>query len=717
MNILSPIQSIPRLAPAYQKRLLKLGIKNLRDLFYHFPFRYDDFSNIKPISELKINEVVTIQGKISEIKNTRTWRKRMFVTEAFIQDQTGVIKAIWFNQPFLINTLAQGQTVSLSGKINFDKTLYLSSPAYERLAKEDQLRHTGRLVPVYPETQRITSRWLRYIIKLYLPKLLSQIKDHLPLEIKKSQSLLDLPRAIEQIHFPETIKHAQAARARLAFDELFFIQLSVLQQKMKWQKNNAPRIAFNQGLIKKFVDSLPFKLTDAQRKAAWEILQDLNKLKPMNRLLEGDVGSGKTVVAAIAILQTAKAGWQAALMAPTEILAQQHFREITKILANLDLTIGLLTSNEAEIFSANDIKILKKDELLKNISTGKIQVIVGTHALIQETVNFKNLALVVVDEQHRFGVAQRAALQKNIKKIKDGLFQTIPHLLSMTATPIPRTLALTIYGDLDISLLNEMPKGRQEIITKIVAPSQRQQAYEFIRQQTKQGRQVFVICPRIEANDKSRTENNSVSQFMISDKRNWDDVKAVKEEYEKLHKIIFPDLRISMLHGKLKSKEKEKIMLDLKNGKTDILVSTSVVEVGVDVPNATVMMIEGADRFGLAQLHQFRGRVGRGTHQSYCFLFTESSAKNTNARLKAIVTCKNGFELAEKDLQIRGPGEFYGTQQWGLPDLSMASLADMTLVKNVREEAQKLIAKDPELKNYPLLAEKLKQFQTSVHLE
>lgn len=789
MDLYSPIQNIPRISPAYQKRLLKLGIKTLRDLFYHFPFRYDDFSNIKNIGDLKLNETATVQGKIIEIKDTRSWKKRIHITEAYIQDQTGIIKAAWFNQPYLVNTLKEGQIVSLSGKINFDKTLYLSNPAYEKLMANSkwqiansnavshkplatsQLRHTGGLIPIYPETAGLSSRWLRFIIKMLLPKSLPQIKDHLPLEIKRSLGLLDLNRALEQIHFPKTKKHAQAARRRLAFDELFLIQLFVLKQKAKWQKQNAPRISFDQNLIKSFVESLPFKLTNAQRKAAWEILQDLNKPKPMNRLFEGDVGSGKTVVAVVALLEVVKAGRQAALMAPTEILAQQHFKEVVKLLNGQNITTGLLTRSEAivtveknppltPISVKGGVKLpslskkglgenLKKSELLQKVSSGQIHILIGTHALIQKTVQFKNLALVVVDEQHRFGVAQRAALQNNITKIEDGSLMTTPHLLSMTATPIPRTLVLTIYGDLDISLLDEMPKGRQEIITKIVAPANRQKAYEFIRQQVKDGRQVFVICPRIEAStsdviasdaDIASAERGNPEQLPPSagllrrpqnwpprnDSRTWDDVKAVKEEYEKLRKIVFPDLRIAMLHGKLKAKEKEQIMLDFsaKGGaasggknKIDILVSTSVVEVGIDVPNATVMMIEGADRFGLAQLHQFRGRVGRGPHQSYCFLFTESSSKNTNARLKALTTCKNGFELAEKDLQIRGPGEFYGTRQWGLPDLSMASLSDMTLVKSVREEAQKLIQKDPELKNYPALKEKLKEFQATIHLE
>lgn len=731
-SLLTPIDQIPRISSVYRRRLQKLGIKNLRDIFYHFPHRYDDFSNIKKISELKLNETATIQGEIFDIKNQRTWRKRIFITKAFVRDKSGAIRAVWFNQPYLVNTLKIGQIISLSGKISFDKALYLSNPAYEKISTADNgralteaLRHTGRLVAVYPETAGLSSRWLRYIIKIFLPKILPGIKDFLPLEIRRSQGLFDLTKALEQIHFPKTKKHAEAAKKRLAFDELFLIQLAVMQQKNAWQKQSAPKIPFNQTLVKNFVDSLLFKLTNAQRKAAWEILQDLTKGKPMNRLLEGDVGSGKTVVAVMALLETVKEGWQTALMTPTEILAQQHFKEVMKLLADQNIALALLTGADAKIFINEKKEQIKRRQLIENISNGQIKILIGTHALIQETVKFKNLALVIVDEQHRFGVAQRAALQKNVIQLKDGLLNTIPHLLSMTATPIPRTLALTIYGDLDISLLDEMPKDRKEIITKIVTPANRTKAYEFIRQQVKEGRQVFVICPRIEGkNNESSTSPSEAEQVGIMDyefgdkrKSAWDDVKAVKEEYEKLKKVVFPDLRIAMLHGKLKPKEKEKIMIDFKDGKTDILVSTSVVEVGIDVPNASVMMIEGAERFGLAQLHQFRGRVGRGAHQSYCFLFTESSAKNTNARLKAIITCKNGFELAEKDLAIRGPGEFYGTRQWGLPDLSMASLSDVRLVKSVREEAQKLIQKDAELKNYPLLGEKLKEFQTSLHLE
>ena len=716
----TPIQNITRILPAYQKRLAKLGIKTLRDLFLHFPHRYQDLSAIKPIDKLKLNEVATIQGKIIDIKNIRTWKKRMAITEAHVQDNGGLIKAVWFNQPYLANTLKIDSLVSLSGKISFDKTLFLSNPAYERLTDQD-LRHTGRLIPVYPETSGLTSRYMRYLIHLFRPTI-NQIAEWLPPATIKAQKLLDLQTALRQIHFPDSTKTLAQAKRRLAFNELFLIQLFALQQKIKWQKSRSPKITFQQNLIKNFVDQLPFKLTDAQRRSAWEVLQDIQQTQPMNRLLEGDVGSGKTIVAAMAALQVIQTGWQVAFMAPTEILAQQHFQEITKVLKSYHFPVGLLTGSGAKINLKNKTTNVQPKEFLRQIKNSQIKIIIGTHALIQDRVKFKNLALVIVDEQHRFGVEQRAALQKNVSQMDDGSPATFPHLLSMTATPIPRTLALTIYGDLDLSLLDEMPKGRQEIITRVVPPTSRAKAYDFIRQQTKQGRQAFVICPRIEISDKSsvvsdQKEKLDTNHLSLNTLRNWDDVKAVKEEYEKLKKIIFPDLRIALLHGQMKAKEKEKTMKDFVAGKTDILVSTSVVEVGIDVPNAAIMMIEGADRFGLAQLHQFRGRVGRGPHQSYCLLFTESSSKSTQARLKALIACRNGFELAEKDLQLRGPGEFFGANQWGLPDLTMASLTDVELIKEARQEAIKILKTDYPLKNYPSLLEKLANFQKVIHLE
>ena len=751
VHLSSPIESIPRVSAAYSKRLNRLGIKTVQDLFYHFPFRYDDLSKIVNISDVRINEVVTILGEIINIKTIRTFKKKMFLTEALIKDGTGTIRAVWYNQPFITKTFKKGTWMSAAGKASFDgKTFHFSNPAYEKIDPPAQqapdTKHTGKIVPIYPETARLTSKWLRYILNLTAPQFLPDIKDFLPAEIKKSRDLIGLKAALEKIHFPKTQNDIDEARRRLGFDELFLIQLFMLEQKKKFQKQAAHQIKFQENLIKNFVSSLPFKLTNAQRKAAWEILRDLEKPRPMNRLLEGDVGSGKTVVAAIAALQTAKTGYQAAFMAPTEILANQHYNEIGKFLSGFNINVGLLTNADTKISFGDSEKLasitetnLSKKEALKKIETGEIQIIIGTHSLIQEKVKFQNLALAVIDEQHRFGVSQRQALtrgtnaelaQNNAELPRKSVFK--PHFLSMTATPIPRTLTLTAYGDLDLSILDEMPKGRQKIITKVVQPSDRQKAYDFIRQQIESGRQAFVICPRIERSDTregvgvtpvrvlSAVKNDSLTAVTPKQSlwsKQWNDVKTVTEEYEKLSEKIFPDLKIAMLHGKLKPKEKEKIMRDFKNNKTNILVSTSVVEVGIDIPNASVMMIEGSERFGLAQLYQFKGRVGRGEHQSYCFLFTESSSRATWSRLKAIATAKNGFELAEKDLKIRGPGEFYGSRQWGLPDLTMASLSNTELVKICRDEADKLLSKDLELKDNPLLKEKLKNFRQGLHLE
>ena len=683
LSLSTKIEQIKKVGPAYLKKLNKLKINTIRDLFFHFPHRYDDFSRIILISKLKKGQTATIQGKIVEIKNTRLFHKRMVLTEALIKDDSGTIKAIWFNQPYLADSLKKDKLVNIAGKLSFIKTaLCFSNPVYEITRQKNDLVHTGRLIPIYHETVGLTSRYLRYLIKplLYLT---GQIIDFLPVLLKKEFGLIDLNQAIKQIHFPDNPKSVEKARERLAFDELFLIQLTALQQKQKLLQEKATDIPFDQKLIKAFVKNLPFKLTDDQRVSAWEIFQDMSKNRPMNRLLNGDVGSGKTIIAIMAALETAKAGYQTAIMAPTEILAKQHFQTVKDFLKKSGLSVGLLTR-----------VTVPKTILKKQISQGKIDIVIGTHALIQEGLNFKNLALAIIDEQHRFGVAQRAALQRKIYQIKDGL-PTIPHLLSMTATPIPRTLALTLYGDLDISLIKEMPKGRQKIISKIIAPANRQKSYNFIKKQIKQKKQAFVICPLID-------ESNKL------------EVKSVSQEYEKLSRKIFPQFKTAMLHGKLKTKEKEKIMKKFKNGKTDILVSTSVIEVGIDVPNATVMLIEGADRFGLAQLHQFRGRIGRGADQSYCFLFTDSSAQKTHQRLKALLTCKNGFELAEKDLKIRGPGDFTGIRQWGLPDLAMASLDDLKLIKKARQAAVMTLGNN--LLN-PALEEKIKEFQKVSHLE
>ena len=696
MDLSTPVEKIPRIGPQYKKKLKKLGIKTVRNLLFHFPHRYEDFSTLTPISQLKVGETSCVQGKILEIKNTITWKRRMAITEAIVKDDSGAVKVIWFNQPYLVDTLKQGNLVCLAGKVALGKKsysgIYLSSPAYEKISlnEKKKLIHTGGLIPVYPETEGLSSRWLRYILRPLLAQFKKKIEDTLPELIKKEEKLLPLNQALWQIHFPDSKELSEKARKRFSFQELFLIQLNILREKMRLKKEKAISIPFNLKTIKSFVDSLPFKLTNAQRKSSWQILKDIEKPRPMNRLLEGDVGSGKTVVATIAALNTAKAGYQTAFMAPTEILANQHFKNLKEILKEFKLKIGILTRNNYRICE----KKLTKKKFLEKIKKSEIDIVIGTHALIQKDVRFGKLALVILDEQHRFGVEQRAQLcqQKDI----------VPHFLSMTATPIPRTLALTIYGDLDLSLLDEMPKGRKKIITKVVPPKERERVYDFIKNEVKKGKQVFVICPRIE--DAETTTS-------------WSNTKAVKKEYERLSKKVFPKLNLAMLHGKMKAKEKEEIMKKMKQKEIDVLVSTSVVEVGIDIQNATLMMIEGADKFGLSQLHQFRGRVGRGKDQSFCFLFTDSNAKKTRMRLKALLNSKSGFELAEKDLEIRGPGEVFGARQWGIPDLAMSSLTDVFLVEKTRNWARRILQQDPQLKKYPALAEEIKDFGRIIHFE
>jgi len=699
LSLETPIEKLFQIGPAYVQRLHKVGIRTAGDLLFYFPFRYDDFSGVKKISDAEVDEVVSIVGKIIDIQNIKTRKKRMNLTEALIEDDSGMIKAIWFNQPFLTRNLKIDTNVSLSGKVVYaQEGLQLSNPAYEILGKKEII-HTGRFVPVYHETEGLSSKWLRAYIKPLI-RLVNEVEEYLPYDIIRRQNFFGISEAIRQIHFPADENKAEIAKRRLAFDELFLIQIYMMTQKRKWQKNNAVKIKFNKEIekeVKNFIDSLPFKLTNAQKISSWSIIKDLEKNQPMNRLLEGDVGSGKTLVAFISALAVIKSSYQVALMSPTEILARQHFGEAVKRFGNLKITAALLTGSESKIYENKEVKKITKNKLLEKIKSGEINFLIGTHSLIQEKVVFKNLALLVVDEQHRFGIDQRAKIHNNILNIKDGL-KTIPHLLSMTATPIPRTLALTIYGDLDLSILDEMPKGRQKIITKLVAPANRELAYKFIYDQIKKGRQVFVICPLIEESDIL-------------------EVKSATEEYERLRDKIYPNLNIGLLHGKMKPREKEEVMQRFLNKEINILVSTSVIEVGIDIPNATVMVIEGADRFGLAQLHQFRGRVGRGEYQSFCFLFTDSNSVKTSQRLKALIKSSNGFELAEQDLKIRGPGELVGVRQSGLPDLAMASLTDFELIKNARQEAEAIIKEDAELKKYPKLSEKLKMFTKKIHFE
>lgn len=686
-----------------------MRIKTVKDLVFHFPFRYEDFRETYKISDLEPGQQATVQAAIQEIEARRSWRRRMVIVEALVGDDTGSIRAIWFNQPFIRNILKPGRLVNLSGKVSLSENeLYLSSPTYELVGKKETA-HTGRLVPIYPETKGLTSKGLRFLIQPIL-KSLERLTEWIPESIRKEEELPELNESVFNMHFPQELSDAVAAKKRFAFEDLFLLQLLNIEQKLKLAQERAPEISIDIEALKSFLTILPFELTLSQKKSLWEILQDMQSKKPMNRLLQGDVGSGKTVVAFLAAIAATRSSYQSAFMAPTEVLARQHYETIKNLLGRADEThgrmpsVGMLTSSHAKLFLGDGLESeIKKPILIEKIKKGEVEIVVGTHALIQKSVSFKNLGLVVIDEQHRFGVEQRATLASHAEKIS-----VVPHFLSMSATPIPRTLMLTIFGDLDISTIDELPKGRKQIITKIVEPANRAKAYGFIRNEVRAGRQAFVICPRIEKDEDVGTSPDQM--------RTWE-LKSVKEEHEKLTKHIFPDLKIAMLHGQMKPKEKEKVMSAFRNNEHDVLVATSVIEVGVDVPNATVMMIEGSDRFGLAQLYQFRGRVGRGAYQSYCLLFTDSPSKSTHDRLSAILDAKNGFELAEKDLAIRGPGQFLGTEQTGLPDLAMRGLQDITLIKASRAAALRITQKDPRLERSPTLKEKIREFRKKIHQE
>ena len=754
ITLQTAVEKIPRIGPAYAKRLKKFGIKTVQDLLFYFPTRYDDFSEIITISQArnKLGEVACVQGEIVEIETTKSFYNKMAVTKAVLQDRTAQINVMWFNQPYLEKSLKENDFICLAGKVSLGKEgLYFNSPTYERIneiGENEELTHTGRIVPVYSETRGVTSRWLRYIIKPLLYRFCDQIQESLPEEIIKKYKFLPIQEAVWQLHFPESFEHADAAKNRFSFEEIFLIQLNVLKEKIKLMQKKSHACPMDADLMKKFTDSLPFQLTDSQKKCAFAILKDLEKPIPMSRLLEGDVGSGKTVVATMAALSVVKGsaasrpkGYpgfgepkQVAFMAPTEILAKQHFKTVSELLKNFDVKIGMMTGKDARIFnpsagSGQEIYEVSKKSFLGDLENGQLDIAIGTHSLIQKGVEFKDLALVILDEQHRFGVEQRDNLIKG--NTPRGTGKLVPHLLSMTATPIPRTLALTVYGDLDLSLIDEMPKNRKKIKTIIVEPAQRKDAYEFIKKEVAGGKGVFVIFPKIESTASKLAEaikfKGSITGSAGFTPQNYppslasfgvaSEVKALKEEYEKLSKEVFPDLRITMLHGKMKAPEKERIMLDFKKGEIDILLSTSVVEVGVDVPRATIMMIEGAERFGLSQLHQFRGRVGRSDMQSYCFLFTTDPSMLNRKRLKALVESNNGFELAEKDLEIRGPGSLYGTVQSGLPDMAMQGLSNIFLVEKTRAAAKELLEKDPSLKEYPVLLERLRDFEKRIHFE
>ncbi len=662
----SPANKLHGVSDAYAKRLSRLGINTIRELLYLFPHRYDDFSSLKTIDKLEYGEDVTIIGTVWETQQ-RTSRRGQNLVTSTVSDGTGVVQATWFNQPYLVKRLKPGKQIVISGKVDeYLGRLTFPSPTWEPLDKE--LIHTKRLVPVYPLTRGIGARWLRRLMKRSTDYWCLRLPDHLPLAIREKRNLPSLEVAVQQIHFPDNWETLEQARRRLAFDELLMIQLGVLRQRHEWRQRPGQPVQIDGPLLRTFLESLPFTLTQAQEKALSEILDDLQEAKPMSRLLQGDVGSGKTVVAAAAMLMTVASDMQAVLMAPTEILAEQHYANLGKLWAELWLPgVTKLTSHLRLL--TGSLKQSEKERIHDEMASGEAKIIIGTHALIQEGLEFKNLGLAVIDEQHRFGVTQRASLRQKGHN---------PHVLVMSATPIPRTLALTIYGDLDISTIDELPPGRKEIVTRWMKPRERERAYGFLRSRVEESQQAFIICPLVEESDKI-------------------EAKAAVEEYRRLQEEVFPELRLGLLHGRMTAEQKEAVMRDFYGGQLDILVSTPVVEVGIDVPNAAVMLIEGADRFGLAQLHQFRGRVGRGEQQSYCLLLSDSPTDMGEQRLHIIESTQDGFELADEDLKMRGPGEFFGTRQSGLPDLKVARLSDVGVLKEARAVAKEIFQEDPDL--------------------
>jgi ATP-dependent DNA helicase RecG len=660
--------------------LTRLGLNTLGDMLYNFPHRYEDYSQLKPIRDVFYSQQVTVIGEVTMVNSRPLRGGKMTITEAVINDGTAGLRLTWFNQPWLINRLKVGEAISVSGKVEqYLGRLVMNSPDWEPVEVENL--HTNRIVPIYSLTANVTQKWLRKLMHQVVTYWAPKLTDHLPETIRQAADLPDLGTALLQAHFPDSDAKLQAARQRLAFDEIFFLQTGVLRQRRDWQSLPGCIFEVEDAWLEARLAALPFALTDTQKKAVADIRTDLKSGQPMNRLLQGDVGSGKTVVAALAAAMVNQSGAQAAIMAPTSILADQHFHTFQNVLAGEN---GLLKPEQIRLL-VGDTSDREKEEIRTGLASGEIKIVIGTHALIEDPVTFAGLQYVVVDEQHRFGVEQRAALRSK---------GTNPHLLVMTATPIPRSLALTLYGDLDLSIMDELPPGRQTIPTHILTPQERERAYTLVRSQVQGGHQAFIIYPLVEESEKS-------------------ELLAATQEHEHLQKEIFPDLKLGLLHGRLKPDEKDAVMLAFREKKYDILVSTTVVEVGVDVPNATVMLIEGANHFGLAQLHQLRGRVGRSEAQSYCLLIPDHEDAAENERLKAMVETNDGFVLAERDLQQRGPGEFLGTRQAGYgTTLKMASLSDIQLIEKARTQAQALFARDPDLKDpeNSLLAEALVRF-------
>ncbi len=684
-SLQASISRLPGVGPGYSKKLDKLGVHTIGDLLWLLPRRYDDYSNLKLIHQLQAGEEVTIVANLWDIKSRRLPGRNATLINGVLGDSTATIQVTWFN-PYIVKQLRVGQTYVFSGKVeSYRGQLVIRNPEWEPLDREQI--HTNRLVPIYPLTKGISIKWLRKLQKEVIDSWGKRLHDHLPEAVRQRAELMPLGEALEQVHFPDNRDAMKQARRRLAFDEFFLIQIGVLRQRKDWVRQPGQAYPLAEEADKLFHAALPFRFTAAQARSSQFILDDMAQPHPMSRLLQGDVGSGKTAVAAKAMWAAVTNGAQAAMMAPTEILAEQHYRGLSELFGNLRWQgrpprVALLTGSQ---------KTAERSETLAGLASGAIDIVVGTHALIQDSVQYKQLGLAIIDEQHRFGVRQRSLLRR--KGGEAGESDGVPHLLVMSATPIPRTLSLTVFGDLDASVIDEMPPGRQPIKTRWLIPRERERAYAFVRRQVEAGRQGFMIYPLVE-------ESDSVQ------------AKAAVPQYEHLSQEVFPDLRLGLLHGRMKGEEKDAVMQAMQGGEIDLLVATSVVEVGIDISNATVIVIEDAERFGLAQLHQFRGRVGRGDHPSYCILISQATTPNAVERLHALEESQDGFALAEKDLQLRGPGDFFGVRQSGLPDLKLAQLSDLRTLEQAREEATRLLEQDPELSRpeHVALARKARQF-------
>lgn len=695
----TPVRYIKSIGPKRSEIINKLGINTVEELLYYFPLRYEDRTKFSSISQLKVGQITTIKAEVlarGERKSLR--RGRFSIFEVVVGDETGKIFCIWFNQPYLKEYFKVGNSVILYGRVErYAQRLQMNSPEFEFVSgKVDESLNLGRIVPIYSLVPGITQRYFRRIVKYALDEYVSGINDFLPYDIRLKQNLLNLAKSIINIHFPDNLALQADAYRRLAFEEFFLFQLPLALRKLKKKEKIGISHKVEGKLVDDFILSLPFRLTPAQEKVIAEIKQDMASIQVMQRLLQGDVGSGKTIVALIASLMAIQGGYQVAFMVPTEILAKQHYEKIgcqsfgfaqdsSRRMVSVVEPLSVISGQKKKInlgLLVGSLSKKEKEKLYREIKEGKIDLVIGTHALLEEIVQFKNLGLVVIDEQHKFGVGQRALLPAKGPN---------PDVLIMTATPIPRTLAITLYGDLDISVINELPPGRKPIITKLINGSQRKWLYGFLKENIRVGHQVYIIYPIIE------------ESFKL-------DLLSAKKMYRELKNNVFGDFNLGLIHGKLKDAEQERIMSEFKSAKLQILVATTVMEVGIDIANATVMVIEQAERFGLSQLHQLRGRVGRGEDESYCILISEADSQDARLRLKAMVKYNDGFFIAEEDLKIRGPGEFFGSRQHGLSELKIGNpLTQMQLLKRAREEAIRLLNLDPQLKARQniLLKEKL----------